>query len=317
MVFEVRKLQEIGNSLYIALPKEWTRKLKLKKGSLVRLSIDPRGVLVILPVDIELKEFSEITLNADKFPNLVRAIVRSYLLGYDIIKVHVAKGITLDHKEAARKACSILLGLGIIDERRDTIVLQVFTTVRVELEELMSKVNMLAQSMYVDLYNALKNPSRELIHSIISRDETLDKLYFYTVRVIRGYMKSYCPEITPMKLLTYRLLLKNLEEIGDTVKNAAKTLLRYMKSRDEALDNIKEESRYFSSFVSKLTHIHSVAFKAVLNEDYIRAENYMVECELLRNQMITTLSKCSKPTRTIMRRYYRILNIISDILDLV
>ncbi len=317
MIYEIRKVQEIGNSLYIALPKEWVRKLKLKKGSLVRLSIDPRGALIVTPIDIELEKSSEIILDVSRFPNLTRAIVRSYLLGYDIIRVYSRNGITLEHKDAARKACSILLGLGVIDERKDMLTLQVFTTTRIELEELIYKVNTIAISMYTDLYNTLKKPLKEMLHSIISRDETLDKLYFYGVRVIRGYMKSYHPKISSIKLLTYRLLLKNLEEIGDQAKKTAKVMLNYVRLNNNIVDRIREETELFEDFIKRLSHLHNIAFKAVLTEDYVKAEKCFIEYGLLRSLLIDSLRKCSKETRNIMRGYRSILDLVGDIVDLV
>ena len=319
MAYSVRRVQEIGNSLYIALPREWVRRLGLSRGSLVRVAIDSRGALIVLPVNTESSEseLSEITLDVSKYPNLTRAIVRSYLLGYNVIKVYSRDGVKPEHREAVSRACSTLLGLGVVDERYDTITLQVFTTMKVKLEELIRRINMISQSMYVDLYNTLRSPSRETLHTIMSRDETLDKLYFYAIRVIRSSMRGYGLDIEPIKLLTYRLLLRNIEEIGDNVKSAARILLNYMRVNSGIAFKVGEESMVFSDFVKRLTHLHSVAFKAVLSNDYAKAENCIIEYAVLKGMIGGLLKSCSKHTRIVMRRYRKILELVRDIADLV
>ena len=44
-----RKLQEIGKSLLVTVPKNWADVLQLKKGSPVRMSITDQGALLIAP----------------------------------------------------------------------------------------------------------------------------------------------------------------------------------------------------------------------------------------------------------------------------
>ena len=82
-----RTLQEIGQSLLVTLPKQWTKTLKLKKGSTVKMLISEQGNLSIVPEFIQEVEEKEVTLPYDEhFP---RRFFREYFFGYEkIIILH-------------------------------------------------------------------------------------------------------------------------------------------------------------------------------------------------------------------------------------
>ena len=80
---------------------------------------------------------------------------------------------------------------------------------------------------------------------------------------------------------------------------------------------VGEESMVFSDFVKRLTHLHNVAFKAVLSNDYAKAENCIIEYAVLKGMIGGLLKSCSKYTRIVMRRYRKILELVRDIADLV
>ena len=78
-----RKIQEIGQSFLISLPKPWADMLKLKKGSKLKIIVSEQGNLLITPEFFQIEEKKEAVINYDKI--VKRRFFREYFYGNEKI----------------------------------------------------------------------------------------------------------------------------------------------------------------------------------------------------------------------------------------
>ncbi|MFX1384692.1 MAG: hypothetical protein ACFFBP_19875, partial [Promethearchaeota archaeon] len=86
-----RKLQNLGGSIFVSLPKVWTKNFGLKKESSVAIDIRPDGTLLISPKlkqeENELK--NEIILNSSKY--VAREMSKFILSGIETVIIRSDK----------------------------------------------------------------------------------------------------------------------------------------------------------------------------------------------------------------------------------
>ncbi len=216
---QTRRILVISGSYYVSLPKSWIEINKLGKGDAVLLQITDEGALEIFPLPtLGETRLRSIEVEADEYVG--RRIISAYLNGYDIIEVFSMKKIEEPLRKIIRKTASFLVGLEIVEETATRIILQCFSDTAVDPWPVIRRMSEVASSMYVDAVIALTSGNYDLAESVSKRDDGVDKLYFFTVRIIRSSMLSIRSvlrdrRVTPLQLLDYRLMSKALEEIAD------------------------------------------------------------------------------------------------------
>lgn len=130
---EQRKLVKLGKStLVVSLPAEWIKRKKLKAGDTLTLYIGENEI-IIAPSGETTSSKLTVKLRVKSAENNIvyRTIVSAYINGATEISVEVEDVSLL--KEAikqAKEATSRLIGLEIVDQSLDRIVLQTFTDIR-------------------------------------------------------------------------------------------------------------------------------------------------------------------------------------------
>jgi len=206
---ELRRLIKVGNSVYVSLPRGWVESRGLGSGSVVVAEI-VEGGLLLRPFRDESREVKVRRIERGG----VRDVVKAYLAGYDVIEVEKPTGDLL--KDGLEKLLKLLVGLEVVEESSSKLVLQCFIKGEYDVKGVLSRMDALSRSMYVDAAAALESGDAATLDSVRARDDRLDRLYFLVVRLIRSAIQS--PEIgaqTRLLLLDARLAAKVLEEIGD------------------------------------------------------------------------------------------------------
>lgn len=284
---KIYRLQAIGGSYYIALPKEWLKRFNLDKGSHVEVIIESDGSLRIKTVETSKEVLSEDTLskvdieikNKDTVFSL---LIWLYLSGYDMITLRFREssmGSVI--RGAINRAKNILLGFEIVDEDSSSIVLHVLASSGTDVYTIIKNMNRIARSMYLDTLFALLEKDIEKAYEVEARDQDLNRLYFYITRVIRKKATSSTESEKVLELMDLRLIAKSIEEIGDDAKRAAK-IVQEIIMNDISLDKSMVEN--LKTYVDELDTI----YKNTIN----RIEKLSPLPEL-----IETLSKCEKITQ--------------------
>ncbi len=274
---EHRKIVKIGGSYYISLPKRWVKAHDLKSSSIVGVEAK-RGVLEIYPIGVEDRmEITEVTV--DDF--VIQRLVTAYLDGVEIINIRSKNGVNPDLIEEIEKTLKLLVGAEIVEESRNRIVVQCFLREDYDISSLVHRIDRITSSMYVDAVKAVLSRDRELAQSVISRDDKVDKLFFLTVRLIRSALKKACAAASEiLKLLDYRLVVRNLERIGDYSEAIAKTTI-------ETYPPIPDSFKRLDFFASKIAEVQHEVVKSFVNKDISKA----VRCEKLIGELYGELNK--------------------------
>lgn len=240
----IRRVQLTGRTtLSISLPKEWAAEIGLKPGSLVRL-IPRSGLGLILTPDVleESRREARLLVKEDtKADTLLRELISIYLAGYDIIKIEFSvpqSYLKLYIKQNMRKK---LMGMEILNESMMEMLLQCFAKhLELPLEEALKRQAELAASMQRDATTSLLLGDRELAEEVIQRDDEVDKLFYFISRQLN--LAAELPQIlhelkikNAMACLSYAIITKAIERIGDHASNIASISLNIDEKIDEEL----------------------------------------------------------------------------------
>ena len=89
-----RRLQKIGSSILVSLPKQWVDAHNLGKGLQVQIETAENSLSITAGEGKKLSKEIEIEYPLPTEENIAANITGAYLLGYDIIKI---KGLSLIH----------------------------------------------------------------------------------------------------------------------------------------------------------------------------------------------------------------------------
>jgi len=225
---EYRKVQLTGGStLTISLPKDWTKQAGVNPGD--RLAIIPQKDLslhVVPGYEEQRGESSETQISVtdqEEPEGILRRVIAHYLVGYDLIEVRSMKGrlpvrFRTLLKETARNK---FIGTEIVEESSENLILQVFLGHSdFSIEGTLNRMHILSSIMHKEAIESLKNLDKELLRDLVKRDNDVDRLYLFTVRLLKKAMQNpkILEELEIERLrdaLGYRLVSKSMERIAD------------------------------------------------------------------------------------------------------
>ena len=222
---ELRKIQKTrGGTFFVTLPKEWAVKNGINQGSVVSTSVTSDGHLIIDP-QYNLEPVPQ-TVILKPSPLLSREIIGKYLLGYDILRVEAKDRITVEQREIVKETSSRLIGLEIIEEDFNKMVMQcLLEQSALPPEKVLRREHLITSGMYNDALTALVEGDVQLAKNVVARDNEADRLYFLLVRILRTViqnpMLSEKLEISPIDCLDYRLTASLVESVGDLASQIA------------------------------------------------------------------------------------------------
>lgn len=121
---EERRVQEIGGSYVVYLPKDWCREYGISKGS--RLVVKRSGSRLVLELSgpPTIKVYSEISLDSVDLNLLGHTLIALYVAGAEQIKLVSRKQIAWNLRREIVSLLKNLPGFGIFDEGRNFVVLR-------------------------------------------------------------------------------------------------------------------------------------------------------------------------------------------------
>lgn len=312
---EIRKLQCTGGGTFIlSLPKKWIEKYCLEKGDSFALFEQDNGLFISPKVEERKEKQAEIT--ADEF--VFRRIMTFYTYGYTSITI--TGDLTPEIRSQIRLTVDKLLGYEIIDEKETKVIIQdLLNPSELTTTRALKREYFLASSMHKDFNKALCEGSRELAHDVITRDSEVDKLYFLIVRQLRSALQNtgFAERVgvSSLECLDFRIVAKNIEEIGDSAEVASRNLLEI----DSVSPDIMPDLVNFSSLAY---YMHETAFKAFLEadkscanrviekHDEVRTHKEILDEEILKTHQAVLLGNIVENIQIICEKG-------SDIADLV
>ncbi|MEJ2259441.1 MAG: hypothetical protein P8X78_02855, partial [Nitrosopumilaceae archaeon] len=183
----VRRLQKIGSSILVSLPKEWVDANKLDKSSQVELETGQDTLSISANKESRPTKELVISYPLPKEENIVADITGAYLLGYDIIQINSKSIIPGEDREKIRNSMRRLVGMEIIEEDASKINMQfLLDTTTLNPEKILKRMSSIALGMYDDVSNGLISDDKSNLQTLAKRDVEVNRQYFLLVRLIRS-----------------------------------------------------------------------------------------------------------------------------------
>ncbi len=222
----VRRLQKIGSSILVSLPKEWVDANNLAKRSEVEIETGQDSLSI--SVNKENRPTKEIVISypLPKEENIVADITGAYLLGYDIIQINSKSSIPGEDREKIRNSMRRLVGMEIIEESASKITMQfLLDNSTLNPEKILKRMSSIALGMYDDVSNGLISDDKSNLQTLSNRDVEVNRQYFLLVRLIRSALVdkrlANVFNLENIYVLDYRVAANLLENAGDTIVELA------------------------------------------------------------------------------------------------
>jgi phosphate uptake regulator len=187
---ETRKVQVTGGSTYtVSLPKDWATENDVSAGSVVEFHSE-EDILLLSPQREEEREEGVLSIDGLEGDQLTRAVMTMYVSGFDVIRFEAAR-VTASQRRTIREATQGLVGLEVIEETGDRVVLQdLLDSSELSVHNAITRMRLVALTMLADAVTALVEDDDELAHDVMERDDDVDRLYYMVSRVFRTVLRN-------------------------------------------------------------------------------------------------------------------------------
>lgn len=319
-----RRLQRIGSSILVSLPKEWVVANKLDKSSQVEIETTQNSLSITTQQSKKPTKEVEIPYPLSKEDSVVANITGAYLLGYDLIRIKGKSTISIKDRENIRASMRSLVGIEIIDEDAKTITTQILLDESsVNPQKILKRMNSIAQGMFIDVLDMLQN--HDQLASVVDRDSEINRQYFLLVRLIRSAIVDKRLAATfnleDMDILDYRLAANIIENAGDTIVSITDTVAKSMAFKTMA----KSHFNLISDIAKDIEEIQTKSVDAfVLNDRILAITTIQHHKKLLKKMHGARIPKGTALKETEILPFLDLLQGIenyakswSDILDLI
>ena len=261
-----RRLQRIGSSILVSLPKEWVVANKLDKSSQVEIETTQNNLSITTQQSRKPTKEVEIPYPLSKEDSVVANITGAYLLGYDLIRIKGKSTISIKDRENIRASMRSLVGIEIIDEDAKTITTQILLDESsVNPQKILKRMSSIAQGMFIDVLDMLQNTDQ--LASVVDRDSEINRQYFLLVRLIRSAIVdkrlAATFNLVDMDILDYRLAANIIENAGDTIVSITDTIAKSMAFKTMA----KSHFNLISDIAKDIEEIQTKSVDAFVSND--------------------------------------------------
>ena len=238
MTIFTRRLQKIGSSILVSLPKEWIDANNLDKTNQVEIETNQNNLSIRTQLSKRPSKEIEISYPLPKGESIVPTITGAYLLGFDIIKIVSKSPISITDRESVRGSMRRLVGMEIIDEDATNISVQfLLDETSVNPQNILKRMSSIALGMFTDVVSSLETGDKTNLETIANRDAEINRQYFLLVRLIRSTIMDTrlagVFNLENIDILDYRIAANTLEIAGDTVVELAQSLIKSNLSKTE------------------------------------------------------------------------------------
>ena len=193
---------------------------------------------------------------------LERLIVGNYILGRDLVSIKSSKRIQSEHIKEIRGIMRKLIGVGIIEETSNHILLQCSVDPRkFHLDMLLRRLSIISLTIVKESMEALVNFDESLAKDAIEREDEADMMFLLAMRLlISAQRKKEIADaiglLDPLHVLYFGLMLRYLELIGDYAEENARTVIDLIQKDKNilpkwAIDRINKYNELAHNLVEK------------------------------------------------------------------
>lgn len=234
----IRRLQKIGSSVLVSLPKEWVDANHLEKSSEIEIETSQNSLSITANKDSRPSKEVVISYPLPKEENIVADITGAYLLGYDIIRIKGKTSIPVEDREKIRESMRRLVGVEIVEEEASSIIIQfLLDAATLNPEKILKRMSTIAIGMFNETLDGLVSDDKSNLQTMSNRDIEINRQYFLLVRLIRSTMVDQrlasLFHMENIDILDYRIAANLLEIAGDTIVELANSISKTTVSKSE------------------------------------------------------------------------------------
>ncbi|MFT4921627.1 MAG: phosphate uptake regulator [Haloarculaceae archaeon] len=310
---ETRKVQVTGGSTYtVSLPKEWATDNDVSAGSIVQFHSE-KDLLLLSPKSEEDRVEGSLGISGmDEDHELTRAVMTMYVSGFDVIKLE-SNRMTAKQRRIIREATQGLVGLEVIEETSDRVVLQdLLDSSELSVHNAITRMRLVSLTMLEDAVEALVTDDDELAHDVKERDDDVDRLWYMVSRVFRtvlrnptaaneiGFPRDTC--------FDFQSGARQLERIADHATKIADLALEVEEIPDDAADSLR-------TLQSEASEVPETAMDALLEEDSDTAVELANEARQQIRAVDDLVREVDKEIRSYDPQLAQVLGLVADSLS--
>ena len=285
----IRRLQRIGSSILVSLPKEWIDVNNLDKGSQVEIETGQDSVSVSANKETRPTKELVISYPLPKEENIVANITGAYLLGYDVIVINSKSIIPGKDREEIRNSMRRLVGMEIIEEDASHINMQfLLDATTLNPAKILKRMSSSALGMYDDVLNGLISDDKSNLQTLSKRDVEVNRQYFLLVRLIRSTLVdkrlSNVFNLENIDVLDYRVAANVLENAGDSIVELSDFIFNFSLS-EEYSKKIYDVVKDFNKVAEKSIDAFTKPDRLLAIEAISMHKQYEEKLSLLRTSL--------------------------------
>ena len=316
----VRRLQRIGSSILVSLPKEWVDANKLDKSSQVELDTGQDSISISANKETRPTKELVISYPLPKEENIVANITGAYLLGYDVIEINSKSIIPGKDREEIRNSMRRLVGMEIIEEDASHINMQfLLDATTLNPAKILKRMSSISLGMYDDVLNGLISDDKSNLQTLSKRDVEVNRQYFLLVRLIRSTLVdkrlANAFNLENIDVLDYRVAANVLENAGDSIVELSNFIFNFSLPKEYS-KKIYDVVKDFNKLAEKSIDAFTKPDRLLAIEAISMHKQYEKKVSLLRN---TLGSKKQIPLDflDLIYMFERIAQSWADVADLV
>jgi phosphate uptake regulator len=262
---ETRKVQVTGGSTYtVSLPKEWATGNDVSAGSIVEFHAEEDLLLLSPQRENERVEGTLDISDLDEDHELTRAVMTMYVSGFDVITLETTR-ISAEQRRVIRNAVQGLVGLEVIEETSERVVLQdLLDSSELSVHNAITRMQLVSITMLEDAIEALITDDDDLAEDVKQRDEDVDRLWYMVSRVFRTVLRdpTAATEIGfPREtVFDYQSSARQLERIADHATKIADLSLEVGEISGKTADKLR-------NLQAEAVKVPEKAMEALLTDD--------------------------------------------------
>ena len=285
----IRRLQRIGSSILVSLPKEWVVENNLDKSSEVEIETGQDSVSISVNKEVRPTKELVISYPLPKEENIIADLTGAYLLGFDIIEINSKSIIPGKDREEIRNSMRRLVGMEIIEEDASHINMQfLLDATTLNPEKILKRMSSIAIGMYDDVADGLISDDKSNLQSLSKRDVEVNRQYFLLVRLIRSTLVdkrlANAFNLENIDVLDYRVAANILENAGDFIVELSNSIYNSSLSKEYS-EIIYDVVKDFNKLAEKSIDAFTKPDRLLAIEAISMHKQYEEKLSLLRNTL--------------------------------
>ena len=271
-ISDIRKVQEIGKSLFISLPKHWVNQMQLEKGDRITLLLQQNGLLSICPEEKEEKPRQiDLEINNESAKSLRRRITGAYVDGFDVIQLRTKNRFSNEQYDIIREIVEELFGLEIVNLGVNVVTVECLLKPVLPIERTIDRIHNIVRAMFDEIIAALEKHDIDIARGVPRRIHDIRRLSLVIYRALRSMilypMLAAREKMSSIDSVDYLHVLHRITSTANNLKNSSESIINI---EPQALP--KHISKSISKSFNLTQRLYEDAVHALISKNIVLAD---------------------------------------------